>query len=83
MGIFSMIAININKARAITHDLRRAARSDELAPLDAVIAKQIPGTDAETAEASRQVIRDKYAETQAAIDAATDVAALKTIVETL
>ena len=45
--------------------------------------KQIPGTDAETAEASRQVIRDKYAETQVAIDAAADVAALKTIVEQL
>ena len=45
--------------------------------------KQIPGTDAETAEASRQVIRDKYAETQLAIDAAADLAALKTIVKTL
>ena len=78
-----MISININKAKAITHDLRRVARADELAPLDAVIAKQIPGTDAETAEASRQVIRDKYAETQLAIDGATEVATLKTIVETL
>jgi hypothetical protein len=78
-----MINININKAKSITHDLRRAARSEELAPLDAVIAKQIPGTDAETAEASRQVIRDKYAETQVSIDAAANVAALKTIVKTL
>jgi Flp pilus assembly secretin CpaC len=77
------IIVNLNKAKAITHDLRRAARADELAPLDAVIAKQIPGTDAEVAEASRQIIRDKYAETQVAIDAAADVAALKTIVEQL
>ena len=78
-----MISININKAKEITHDLRRAARSEELAPLDAVIAKQIPGTDAEVAEASRQVIRDKYAETQVTIDAADDVDSLKTIIETL
>lgn len=77
------LIIDINKAKAITHDLRRAARAEELAPLDIVIAKQIPGTDVEAVEASRQVIRDKYAETQVAIDSAADVAALKTIVETL
>jgi hypothetical protein len=33
--------------------------------------KQIPGVDAQAAEAARQAIRDKYAAIQADIDAAT------------
>jgi len=78
-----MISINLNKSKAISHDLRRTARSEELAPLDALIAKQIPGSDAEAVEAARQLLRDKYAETQVAIDGATEVASLKTIVEGL
>lgn len=65
-----MITININKAKAIGHDIRRAAREEEFKPLDAVIMKQIPGIDAAQAEAERQAIRDKYAAMQADIDAA-------------
>jgi hypothetical protein len=76
------ITIDLGKAKAITHDARRAAREKEFAPLDAVIMKQIPGNDAAAAaEAARQAVRDKYAEVQAAVDAAPDVAALKTIME--
>ena len=66
-----MITINIDKAKAIGHDMRRAKREEEFAPLDAVIMKQIPGVDAQQAEAARQVIRDKYATIQTNIDAAT------------
>jgi hypothetical protein len=65
-----MITINIDKAKAIGHDIRRAEREKEFAPLDAVIAKQIPGKDAQAAEAERQKIRDKYAVIQQEIDAA-------------
>ena len=65
-----MITVNIDKAKEIGHNLRRAAREAEFAPLDAAIAKQIPG-QMEGAEASRQIIRDKYALIQAQIDAAT------------
>lgn len=65
-----MITVNIDKAKAIGHDMRRAARAAEFAPLDDAIAKQIPG-QVESAEASRQVIRDKYAVIQTQIDAAT------------
>lgn len=72
-----MITINIEKAKAIAHDLRRAARAEEFAPLDAQIAKQIPGTDAQTVEAQRQVIREKYAAIQADIDAASTVDEIK------
>jgi len=65
-----MITINIDKAKTIAHDMRRAAREEEFAPLDAVIMKQIPGVDVAQAEADRQAIRDKYAAMQVDIDAA-------------
>ena len=64
-----MITINITKAKSIGHDMRRAARTEEFKPYDEAIAKQIPG-QADGAEAARQVIREKYAAIQTAIDAA-------------
>jgi hypothetical protein len=75
-----MITINITKAKNIAHDARRTARSAEFAPLD--IKATIP-SEAVAAETARAVIRTKYAEMQTAVDAATDVAALKTIMEQL
>ena len=78
-----MININITKAKAITHDARRAAREKEFEPLDAIIMKQIPGNDAAAAEEARAAIRAKYAEMQTAVDGAADVATLKTIMEQL
>lgn len=62
-----MITINIGKAKAIGHDKRRAARTAEFAPLD--IKATIP-SEAASAEAARQAVRDKYAAMQTAIDAA-------------
>ena len=38
-----MITINIDKAKTIAHDKRRAAREEEFKPYDDAIAKQIPG----------------------------------------
>jgi hypothetical protein len=61
---------DIDKCKFIGHDKRRAARAEEFAPLDEVIAKQIPGADALAAEANRQEIRDKYALIQESIDEA-------------
>jgi hypothetical protein len=61
---------DLDRCRAIGHDIRRAKRAEEFAPHDEVIAKQIPGADAAQAEAARQVVRDKYAEVQDAIDEA-------------
>lgn len=75
-----MITINIDKAKAIVHDKRRAARSGEFAPLD--IKATIP-SEAVAAEAARQAVREKYATIQANIDAAAGVPELKTIVESL
>jgi len=63
---------DLDQCKAIGHDKRRAARTEAFAPFDEIIAKQIPGADAAEAEASRQGIRDKYADVQLAIDAAAD-----------
>ena len=65
-----MITINVNKAKAIAHDVRRAARADEFKPHDEIITKQIPGIDAQIAETAREAIRVKYAAIQNKIDAA-------------
>ena len=75
-----MISINIDKAKTIAHDKRRAARAAEFAPLD--VKATIP-SEAAAAEAARQAVRDKYATVQTNIDAASDVDTLKTIVEGL
>ena len=65
-----MIRVNVEKAKAIAHDMRRQARAAEFAPHDEVIAKRIPGTAEADAEAARATIRAKYAAIQAEIDAA-------------
>jgi hypothetical protein len=74
-----MIRINLNKAKEIAHEKRRAARAKEFEPLDNIIAKQIPGNNAQQAETARQAIRDKYAAMQDAMDAATTVEELKAL----
>lgn len=68
-----MIVINIDKAKAIAHDIRRAKRAEEFAPLDDLIAKRIPGSDLDAAEAKRQSIRDRYAVLQQDIEAASTI----------
>ena len=78
-----MIVINIDKAKGIAHDIRRAKRAEEFAPYDEVIMKQIPDANATEAEASRQAIRDKYATIQTNIDAIADVESLTTLVNEL
>ena len=65
---------DMTKCKAIAHQRRRARRADEFAPLD--VEATIPARAAQ-AEAKRQVIRDKYAVMQQAIDAAQTVEALK------
>ncbi len=72
-----MITINIDKAKSVAHDMRRAARAAEFAPFD--IKATIP-SEAEAAEAARQLIRDKYANIQITIDAAATVDDLLAIV---
>jgi hypothetical protein len=75
-----MINVNLEKAKTIVHDIRRAKRTAEFAPLD--IKATIP-SQAAAAEAARQAVRDKYAAIQADIDAAPGVPELKLIADSL
>lgn len=75
-----MIVINIDKAKGVAHDIRRAKRTEEFAPLD--IKATIPAK-AEEAEAARQAVREKYAVIQQEIESAGAVEELKNIVEAL
>ena len=71
------VEVDLDQAKSIGHDIRRTQRAEEFKPFDDIIAKQIPGLDASEAEASRQAIRDKYAQVQAAINAASDPEEIK------
>jgi len=72
-----MITINIDKAKTIAHNKRRLNRSAEFAPLD--IKATIP-SESVAAEAARQLIRDKYASMQSAIDSAETIDEIKTAI---
>lgn len=72
-----MIRINIDKAKDIAHEIRRAKRAEEFAPLD--VKATIPA-EAKAAEAARQAVRDKYADMQVAIDQAATPDELKAII---
>ena len=71
------VEVDLDQAKSIGHDMRRAQRSTEFKPFDDIIAKQIPGLDASEAEASRAQIRFKYGLIQDAIDAASDPEEIK------
>ena len=71
------VEVDLDQAKSIGHDIRRTQRAEEFKPFDDIIAKQIPGADAIAAEANRQAIRDKYAQVQAAINAASDPEEIK------
>ena len=75
-----MITVNVDKAKGIAHEVRRAKRAEEFAPLD--VKATIP-SEAVAAEEARAAIRAKYEGVQTSIDAAADVDALKAIVEGL
>ena len=78
-----MIVINLNKAKNISHEIRREKRAEEFKPYDEVIMKQIPGTEFAAAEAARQAIRDKYAQLQNDIDTAPGINELKFVLENM
>lgn len=77
MGVQGMISINIDKAKAIGNDIRRAKRNEAFKPFDDIIAKQIPGKDAQAAEAERVKIREADALVQEAINAASTTDEIK------
>ena len=75
------VDVDLDQAKSIGHDRRRAARAEEFKPHDEVIMKQIPNADAVVAEAARAAIRTKYEQVQTAIDAATTPDEIKTALE--
>jgi hypothetical protein len=75
------VDVDLDKARDIGHDIRRAKREEEFAPFDTIIMKQIPGNSAVEAEASRQEIRFKYALIQDAINVAETPDEIKSALE--
>jgi hypothetical protein len=75
------IIVNLDKAKAIAHDLRRQQRAVAFAPLDQVITVRIPGTDPEVIEKQREAIREKYADIQIAINAAKTPDEIKAAIE--
>ena len=75
-----MISINLHKAKAASHQIRRSARAAAFVPHDAIIARQIPGEDAQQAEAARQEIRVRFAAIQEQIEASASVGELHDII---
>ena len=74
------ISINLDKAKTIVHDIRRAKRTAEFAPLD--VKATIP-SEATAAEAARQAVREKYAAIQSDIEFASGITELKLIADSL
>jgi hypothetical protein len=75
-----LINADLEAAKEISNEMRRDARALEFAPLD--IEATIP-SKAESAEAKRQAIREKYDLIQTQIEKATEISELKTIVNDL
>ncbi len=73
----SIVKVDLNKFKAIAHDKRRAARTEEFKPWD--VKATIPSEQV-AAEAERQKIRDKYATLQEQMDAAQTVEELKALI---
>ena len=64
---------DLDFAKKMAHRSRKNRRYCEFAPHDDIIAKAIPGSDADAAEASRAAIRTKYATFQTEIDNASTI----------
>ena len=69
------VVVDLERARAIAHEKRRAKRDAEFVPLDREFTYQ-----PEVAEPKRQTVRDDNASLQTNIDAATTVEELEVLV---
>lgn len=69
-GRKSQLTVDLARARDIAHQLRRWERDAAFRPWDDIVARQIPGRTGE-AELARERIRQRDAELQREIDAAT------------
>lgn len=75
--VAGVVVEDLEKSKIIAHEIRREKRSAEFAPLD--ILATIPA-QADSAEKSRELIREKYELIQAQIDGCANVKNLKSIV---
>lgn len=73
-----MIKIDLNKAKDITHNIRREVRDELFKPLD---AKATIPMYSESVELERQKIRDEFAEIQEKIECAESTEDLKNLIE--
>lgn len=79
----SKVEPDITEAKQLAHEFRRKKREQEFAPLDAVISKQIPGSNLVKLEQDRQNVRNKYADIQTVIDSTDDISELTTLADSL
>ena len=75
--VAGVVVEDLEKSKIIAHEIRQEKRSAEFAPFD--IMATIPA-QAESAEQSRELIREKYELIQAQIDGCANVENLKSIV---
>ena len=75
-----MIKVNLEKAKEIANEKRRAVRNEKFAPLD--VKATIPAMATE-AEAQRQVIRDEDAAIQAKIETVASADELVEVIKAL
>ena len=75
-----MISINIEKAKEIAHEKRRAVRSEKFKPLD--VEATIPALATE-AEAKRQVIREEDNTIQNTIESAVEADEIVAVIKSL
>jgi hypothetical protein len=68
--------LNLDKAKAIAHERRRAARDQEFLPLDREATIPFKGDEV---EAKRQAVRHKYAVMQDQIDVASTAQELSSV----
>lgn len=77
------VGVNLANAKLITLSKMRIVRELEFKPYDEIVALQIPGEDAQAAEAERVLIRAKYDIIQRDIDSCANVSDLKLIYDAL
>ena len=75
-----MISVDMNKAKEIAHEIRRADRDEKMKPLD--VEATVPAL-ADAAEAQRQIVRDANQVVQSQIEVATSEDELKAALEQL
>ncbi len=77
------IVVDLGKSKLVAHEMRREKRDAAFAPLDFIIAAQIPGDDLAETELQRVQIRDADAAKQIEIDDATTFEDVQAIVNGL